>query len=245
MATETFSFEEASGADFPKLVPAKRTRLEEIVNPAEVISSMGDAVDPKKIQSLFTDIAGRHKATITSMVRPIINKGAGARSQHPHGTAADFRTKDKTPEEVEAKKRIDAKLADKTNAMKLANEVEQKFNPFFIKLAQDETTRINATLPVSKHRKFLEGKGWKTQLKDKPGQVSVTSEEDAIEWLEANEPTAVRIVKTVDLSRVASESVVSKLEQLGKKLTKFGFSLIEKLPDGNSTVKIKDFDSQS
>jgi len=150
-----------------------------------------------------------------------------------------------TPEEVEAKKRIDAKLADKTNAMKLANEVEQKFNPFFIKLAQDETTRINATLPVSKHRKFLEGKGWKTQLKDKPGQVSVTSEEDAIEWLEANEPTAVRIVKTVDLSRVASESVVSKLEQLGKKLTKFGFSLIEKLPDGNSTVKIKDFDSQS
>lgn len=102
MATETFSFEEASGADFPTLVPAKRTTLQDVTNPEEVISSMGDAIDPKKIQNLFTNIAGKHKATITSMVRPIINKGAGARSQHPHGTAADFRTKDKTPEEVEA-----------------------------------------------------------------------------------------------------------------------------------------------
>jgi len=102
MATETFSFEEASGADFPTLVPAKRTTIQDVTNPEEVISSMGDTIDPKKIQTLFTNIAGKHNATITSMVRPIINKGAGARSQHPHGTAADFRTKDITPEEVEA-----------------------------------------------------------------------------------------------------------------------------------------------
>lgn len=74
MATETFSFEEASGADFPTLVPAKRTTIQDVTNPEEVISSMGDAIDPKKIQNLFTNIAGKHKATITSMVRPIINK---------------------------------------------------------------------------------------------------------------------------------------------------------------------------
>ena len=40
MATETFSFEEASGADFPTLVPAKRTTLQDVVNPQEVIASI-------------------------------------------------------------------------------------------------------------------------------------------------------------------------------------------------------------
>lgn len=57
---------------------------------------------PKAIQADYRRIAEAHGATITSMVRPVIARGAGARSQHPHGTAADFRTKDKTPEQVEA-----------------------------------------------------------------------------------------------------------------------------------------------
>lgn len=58
--------------------------------------------DAESVQATFRDIAQRHGATITSMVRPIIARGAGARSQHPKGTAADFRTRDKTPEQVEA-----------------------------------------------------------------------------------------------------------------------------------------------
>lgn len=57
---------------------------------------------PESVQADFRNIAERHGATITSMVRPIISRGAGARSQHPKGTAADFRTKDKTPEQVDA-----------------------------------------------------------------------------------------------------------------------------------------------
>lgn len=58
--------------------------------------------DTNEVQSIYKSIAEKHGATITSAVRPVINRGAGARSQHPKGTAADFRTKDKTPEQVEA-----------------------------------------------------------------------------------------------------------------------------------------------
>ena len=58
--------------------------------------------EPQDVQHDFRTLAARHDATITSMERPIIAAGAGARSQHPHGTAADFRTRDKTPEQVEA-----------------------------------------------------------------------------------------------------------------------------------------------
>jgi len=54
------------------------------------------------VQADFRTIAEKHGATITSMERPVIARGAGVRSQHPKGTAADFRTKDKTPEQVEA-----------------------------------------------------------------------------------------------------------------------------------------------
>lgn len=60
-----------------------------------------DFTDAAQVQSTFRTIAEQHGATITSMVRPVISRGAGARSQHPKGTAADFRTKDKTPEQVE------------------------------------------------------------------------------------------------------------------------------------------------
>lgn len=70
----------------------------ELQPPAERIAGTGRAA----VQRDFRAIAEKHGATITSMERPVIARGAGARSQHPHGTAADFRTRDKTPEQVEA-----------------------------------------------------------------------------------------------------------------------------------------------
>lgn len=150
-----------------------------------------------------------------------------------------------TPEEIEVKKRIDAKLAEKANAMKMADEVLTLFTPHFIKFTQDETKKANATLPVSKHRKKLSGKGWNVQLKDKPGQVGITDDEAAITWLEANEPTAVRIKKSVDMSSIAKPDCIDKLKKLGNKIIMFGFNIVAMTPDGNSTVKVQDFDSQS
>ncbi|MFT3806109.1 zeta toxin family protein [Arenimonas sp.] len=58
--------------------------------------------EPANVQQDFRSIAAAHDATITSMQRGVIKRGAGARSQHPHGTAADFRTFDKTDAEVRA-----------------------------------------------------------------------------------------------------------------------------------------------
>lgn len=58
--------------------------------------------DAQAVQSQYAEIAGKHGFTITSTVRGVINAGAGARSQHPYGTAADFRTRDKTKEQGDA-----------------------------------------------------------------------------------------------------------------------------------------------
>lgn len=149
-----------------------------------------------------------------------------------------------TEEELGWKRQIDAKLAAEANARKEANAVEAELKPSFLAFTQDETERINASLPVSKHRKFIEGKGWKVQLKDKPGQVVVTNNENAVAWLESNEPTAVRVVKTVDMSEVGRESVVAKLKKLGAKLAKCGFMVVPTVPDGNSSLKIQDLDIQ-
>lgn len=60
------------------------------------------AGDAKAVQAQYADIASKHGFTITSTVRGVINAGAGARSQHPYGTAADFRTRNKTKEEGDA-----------------------------------------------------------------------------------------------------------------------------------------------
>ena len=70
--------------------------------PAAPREGLRGGMVPEDVQHDLQAIAGAHGATITSMVRPIIAKGAGARSQHPKGTAADFRTKDKTDGEVRA-----------------------------------------------------------------------------------------------------------------------------------------------
>lgn len=149
-----------------------------------------------------------------------------------------------TDEELAMKRQIDAKLAAEANARKDANAVEAELKPYFLTFTKDETERVNSTLPVSKHRKFIEGKGWKVQLKDKPGQVVVTNSGEAIKWLETNEPTAVKVVKTVDMSEVGRESVVTKLKKLGAKLAKIGFMVVDTVPDGNSSLKIQDLDIQ-
>lgn len=54
------------------------------------------------IQSDYRDLAEKHGTVITSAVRPVINRGAGARSQHPKGTAADFRTRNWTEEQAQS-----------------------------------------------------------------------------------------------------------------------------------------------
>jgi hypothetical protein len=62
--------------------------------------STRSANDPVSIQKDFRAIAEKNGTIITSMQRGVIAKGAGIHSQHPKGTAADFRTRDKTPEQV-------------------------------------------------------------------------------------------------------------------------------------------------
>lgn len=54
-------------------------------------------------QDVFADIAARNGSVVTSGQRPVIpGVGAGVNSQHPAGTAADFRTNDLSPEQVQA-----------------------------------------------------------------------------------------------------------------------------------------------
>ncbi len=73
------------------------------ISPTPTLRSGEDITrDAASVQAQYAEIAAKHGATITSMVRPVIARGAGARSQHPHGTAADFRTRDRTPEQTAA-----------------------------------------------------------------------------------------------------------------------------------------------
>ncbi|MET3929582.1 hypothetical protein ABIE51_001469 [Lysobacter sp. OAE881] len=52
-------------------------------------------------QDNYADIAARHGSVVTSGVRPVLpGVGAGANSQHPKGTAADFRTNGLRPEQI-------------------------------------------------------------------------------------------------------------------------------------------------
>jgi hypothetical protein len=54
-------------------------------------------------QGLFAQIASRNGSAVTSGIRPVLpGVGAGANSQHPKGTAADFRTNGLPPERVQA-----------------------------------------------------------------------------------------------------------------------------------------------
>lgn len=54
-------------------------------------------------QDIFADIAARHGSQVTSGIRPVLpGVGAGANSQHPKGTAADFRTNGLSPQQVDA-----------------------------------------------------------------------------------------------------------------------------------------------
>jgi GGDEF domain-containing protein len=82
--------------------PADFVLRPEVIDPGVSTRALAGGSDAKSVQADFRAIAEQHGATITSMVRPVIARGAGERSQHPHGTAADFRTRDKTPEQVDA-----------------------------------------------------------------------------------------------------------------------------------------------
>jgi hypothetical protein len=54
-------------------------------------------------QDLYADIAARNGSQVTSGIRPVLpGVGAGANSQHPKGTAADFRTNGLQPQQVAA-----------------------------------------------------------------------------------------------------------------------------------------------
>lgn len=54
-------------------------------------------------QDQFAGIAARNGSAVTSGVRPVLpGVGAGANSQHPKGTAADFRTNGLRPEQVQS-----------------------------------------------------------------------------------------------------------------------------------------------
>lgn len=149
-----------------------------------------------------------------------------------------------TEEELTMKRQIDAKLAAESNAMRTAKAVETELKPYFLSFTTDEVEQQNTNLPVSKQRKYIEGKGWKVQLKDKPGQVSVTNNESAIQWLEKNEPTAVKVIKAVDIRELGRESVLAKLKKLGARIAKIGILVVPPIPNGDSSLKIQDLDIQ-
>lgn len=58
--------------------------------------------DPRAIQSTYMALGAQHGFRISSMERPVLGIGAGARSQHPKGTAVDYSVRGKTKEEGDA-----------------------------------------------------------------------------------------------------------------------------------------------
>jgi hypothetical protein len=66
--------------------------------------------DPRMIQSTYRALGAQHGFAITSMERPVLAIGAGARSQHPKGTAVDYSVRGKTKAEG------DALIADLTSS---------------------------------------------------------------------------------------------------------------------------------
>lgn len=61
--------------------------------------------DPQDVQKTYQNLGATHGFEITSMQRPVLaDVGAGARSQHPKGTAVDYRTAGKTPLQIAALK---------------------------------------------------------------------------------------------------------------------------------------------
>lgn len=56
----------------------------------------------ERVQGDYRGLSEQFDMEITSMQRGIINRGARERSQHPRGTAADFRTRGKSEEQITA-----------------------------------------------------------------------------------------------------------------------------------------------
>lgn len=74
--------------------------------PAAGLPATPGATDIPAIQNDFRTIGERNGFAITSMERPVMpGVGAGANSQHPNGTAVDYRVTGKTPEQIAALKR--------------------------------------------------------------------------------------------------------------------------------------------
>lgn len=68
--------------------------------PSQAAPMQMPPTDPVAVRDTFKSIAERTGFRITSMERPVMpGVGAGARSQHPKGTAADFSVAGKTPEQ--------------------------------------------------------------------------------------------------------------------------------------------------
>ncbi|KGM54668.1 hypothetical protein N800_06730 [Lysobacter daejeonensis GH1-9] len=109
------------------IAPEQLTHLESILRPAEADAEEealaavfvdggalpgladGDSdtssratTDPKSVQGDYTALAKKHGFSISSMERPVIAVGAGARSQHPKGTAVDYSVKGKTKAQGDA-----------------------------------------------------------------------------------------------------------------------------------------------
>lgn len=58
---------------------------------------------PAEIQGIYQSLAQKHGFEITSMQRPVLaGLGAGVNSQHPKGTAVDYRTIGKTQAQIQA-----------------------------------------------------------------------------------------------------------------------------------------------
>ena len=151
-----------------------------------------------------------------------------------------------TEQELGWKAQIDRRLAEEANAMTNVATVEAELKANFVAFTEAETKRINATLPTSKHRKSLEGKGWKVQLKNKPAFATVLDEDTAVTWLEVNEPTAVKVVKKVIMGQLTQNpTVFARLKAMSQKaLEKIGLGFVDVVQNGSSTVTVTDSDAR-
>lgn len=77
-------------------------RGQELGLPSEGSSRGVAPGDPQETQKQYREIGEKHGFTISSMERPVLNIGAGVRSQHPKGTAVDYSVKGKTREQIDA-----------------------------------------------------------------------------------------------------------------------------------------------
>ena len=106
MVTKIISLQDAFGAlapkdePFPTLVPADRLGKKKAAAESQAASTL--STNSKKAQADYKSFAEELGFNLSSTIRPVIKAGAGSKSQHPKGTAADYSVKGKSRKDIDA-----------------------------------------------------------------------------------------------------------------------------------------------